>query len=1230
MTIAETPLPLLGQVLGERYRLDGILGEGGMGVVYRAKDLATGRTVALKTIRGLGPTELFRLKHEFRSLVDIVHPNLVRLHDLTVTGGSGFFTMEHVEGVDFVTWVQRGTTADERVGRCRGALAQLAGALGAIHARGKIHRDVKPSNVLVADDGRVTVLDFGLVHDVRSADSAASSEAALGGTIAYMAPEVASGAKLGPSADWYSTGVMLYEALTGRLPFPGSPIESLFQRGRITPTRPTLLVPEIPAELDDLVVALLDPSPERRPGAAAVAACARAGAAVEDAAPAPERPAGEGVLIGRDAELAALDEALAASRVGAAMVVLVEGPSGIGKTSLLERAAAGFEARRNALVLRAVCHPREHVPFKAVDGILDALSRFLARQRSEQASGLLPRHAAVLARVFPVFGRVPAIGAAAAERLPPEPQELRRLAFQALRELLARVADTRAVVLWIDDLQWGDVDGIRLLREVLRPPDAPRVLLIASHRRDDLERTAVHRALVDVLLPVLTSLRELELAPLSQDDSRRLASAVLGSDEHPLLEHVVREAVGVPLLVTELARELAASPRALAGAPPTIEGLLAARLALLGGEASRLLEAVAVAGHPLGERAAALAGEIEGELGGLVGALQDARLVRSVPAGGGPGLTTYHDHVRQAVLARLSPERRAEIHARIATALESSASPDPELLVEHYTEAGQRDAAARCAYAAARNAEHGLAFNRAASLYRRALELGWSETPRWRLRERLGDALINAGHAAAGARQLLEAADGAERDGADSVEVVRMRRRAAEYLLRSYRRDEGLAVMRDVLRRFALPFPTSPRLALATMLVNRARWRLLRRFGRAPRDESAPLWIRERMETCWSAGLGFSIFDIFRASDYQARHALLAWKSGDPAHLARAVSAEAQIMTWEGGEAKRRRARELHAEAAEIARGLDDPRVEAHRMLMSCVSALAEGRHRDVLVAAEKGIEVCRERCRGSSWELASLQNAYTTSLVLKGEFARLWQVLPEMLREADERDDRFAFVMFRIGPVNAAWLATGGPERASAELAAATAEPTTNPWILYQVEYARAQIALYRGAPEAAWPGLCAVGKVLGRSQMLRLMLIRKFYWEIVARTAVALAAAGASPGRVPWLRRATRAIVKVARRDAPGFEPRIDLLRAAIDALSGDPASARLRLECAAAGFERVEEGIGTAAAQHALGGLVGGTAGARLRDEGFAWLAAHGAAEPARLAAVWAPGLADGVAA
>jgi len=479
----------------KRFEIIRRLGAGGMGVVYEARDRQRDVRVALKALRNLDGASLFQFKREYRALQGIQHPNLISLGDLVEEGGSWYFTMDLVRGVDFLRHVRGDTTSpklqptgagsldglavrdpvastgvDET--RLRESLAQLADGLLFLHEAGKLHRDLKPSNVLVDQNGRVVILDLGLVHD--AFDDSQSADNQIVGTVAYMSPEQAAAKRVGPESDWYSVGVMIFQALTGHLPHAGTAIEVLQDKQQLEAPLPSSVAPAVPEDLDLLCHQLLRIDPSRRPTGEEIRQ--RLGPSSKFRPRPPIRAAEGAPFVGRASELRVLDEALRQIDHGRAQTVLILGDSGVGKSALVRRFVDTLGSE--TLVLAGRCYERESVPYRAVDSVIDALSRYLAKLPTENAAALLPRMMPFATQLFPVLLRVDAIARAPRPQLQGDPHEFRRRAFEGLRELFARIADRHRLAIIIDDLQWADADSLRLLDDLLDGPEAPMMLFV--------------------------------------------------------------------------------------------------------------------------------------------------------------------------------------------------------------------------------------------------------------------------------------------------------------------------------------------------------------------------------------------------------------------------------------------------------------------------------------------------------------------------------------------------------------------------------------------------------------------------------------------------------------------------------------------------------------------------------------------------------------------------------
>ncbi|HWT79306.1 MAG TPA: serine/threonine-protein kinase, partial [Candidatus Methylomirabilis sp.] len=255
--------PAPGTLLAGRYELLEVLGKGGMGAVYKARDTELDRLVALKVIRpelADDPKTLQRFKQELILARQITHKNVIRIFDLGTQEGTKFITMEFVEGRDVSHLL-----AERRFKPLEAAhiVRQVSRALEAAHAEGVIHRDLKPQNIMMDNVGRVLVMDFGLARSVEM--SGLTQTGTVLGTPAYMSPEQAKGGVLDERSDLFSLGVIFYELLTSQVPFQADTVwGTLLKRTEGPPPPPTRIVPDLPAALSDVVMKCLAIDPAER------------------------------------------------------------------------------------------------------------------------------------------------------------------------------------------------------------------------------------------------------------------------------------------------------------------------------------------------------------------------------------------------------------------------------------------------------------------------------------------------------------------------------------------------------------------------------------------------------------------------------------------------------------------------------------------------------------------------------------------------------------------------------------------------------------------------------------------------------------------------------------------------------------------------------------------------------------------------------------------------------
>jgi hypothetical protein len=1165
----------------KRFEIVRVIGEGGMGIVYEAFDHDRQMPVALKTLRWVDAQSIFGLKTEFRARADIEHRNLVRLGELHREDGHWFFTMELIHGVSFLEWVSaedntESTTEvfyDER--RLRAALRQLATGLEALHHAGIAHRDLKPSNVMVTPEGRVVLLDFGLIAEMR----AGVSDSTVVGTAAYMSPEQAMSKPPGPASDWYSVGVMLYEALTGRLPIDGAPLEIMMRKQH---RRPPRRIAGAPPDLSQLCVSLLAVEPAERPTGPDVLRML--------AARGEDRPV-ETPFVGRAAEQRVLEQALADVEAGGTVVISLEGESGIGKTKLLRHFLDRVTQQENPpLVLSGRCHERETLPFKGLDGIVDAIARKLAKSDLSEIDLPASAEMSALAQTFPVLLRVPAIARETAP-LPANLLEQRARAFRGLRHLLDALSKTQPLLLTIDDIQWADADSFALLSEILHGPGTPRLLLVVT-RRDGGKPLA---------LPI--SIVKLPLAPLTADEAAELVARTAPEREGECAELIAGTA-GHPMFLRELLRHdlLIRGTR--------LDDAIWARISRMDLSARRILELCAIAGRPLPQSMVAEVLDLDPRRAAKwFGVLRAASLVRTGGNRAADPIEPYHDRVRAAVQARIAPARQRRYHERLAAMLLAGgyAERDPLTVVEHLEAAGRREQAAALARRSVRRAIDQLAFEQVAALCTTALRLEkvMSAEEHRELVLRRAESRALAGRGAEAARDYLDAAADASND-----DRFQHRRAAAEQLLISGHINEGLELLRECMSAVDVVMPSSSYKTRRQLIANMI-WLRIRgtRYSEQPAN-SGSQDAKLRLDLYRTAALVLSLVDAVPGALCQARALRTALQLGDRRRIAYALAYHA-MYSAAAGEGHIKYARRLVSQSRHIAESERDAFLLGWARCGEGVVEYFAGHFElaaDVLIDAETQL---RDFSVGTLPELNHLRLFVMFALRRHGTFDRLRAHYLEYVRDATRRGDRYAGTSFRWAE-NAVWLAADDPARARAELDAASWSPPEQGlhlqhWFLAR---ARAELALYEDDRE---------GMKRAREGLMPFLDTPLAHVEVVrADTALDLTRFAIVERDIASAR---KWLVRLRHEKAPYLRAWTLLLEAAADQLEGRTDDARKHLSdatglCEAAGMQVI-----SALARRRTGELMGGELGTRIVADADAVLHRHGVVNPVRFSRTFA---------
>ncbi|MEY4509893.1 MAG: hypothetical protein RLZZ450_2015 [Pseudomonadota bacterium] len=877
-----------------QYRIVETIGQGGMGIVFRARHLSSERAVALKTVKLPAPRWLDSIRREIQALTRVRHPGVVRIVDHGVHEGRPWYAMDLLEGEtlrqfgrriwspfqphpDVSTAISRTEDAtgassemfEAPLPRARGGedgrtlalypsdgfrrpLAPIEGmdsagagelptilrvmrrvcaSLAFMHGEGFINRDLKPENVMLVN-GQPVIIDFGLTahHPGGSGREELEAQQGVSGTVPYMSPEQIRGELVDARSDLYAIGCVLYELVVGRPPFTGAPRAVMLQHLSATPTAPSARVRDVPPQLEQLILRLLEKRVGKRIGYADEVAAELAELS-RDVSRLPDYPPARSYLyrpgfVGREELVAELVVARDRAMQGTGNIVLLGGESGAGKTRVaLELTRTQKQTMRLVASETAMLATDSETriapsPLHALKPLLRAIADDCHAGGSETTERLLGEHRSVLSVYEPLLAQVPADGLLdVPSSLSPDAS--RKRLFHALTEVLQRFARQRPVLFVIDDLGWVDEVSLAFLANLSADVLASTPLfLLCTYRVEDTPPAV--SALAD-----LPHVRHIQLPRLGEEPVRSMVSDMLAlADPAPdFVEFVTREAEGNPFFVAEYLRAAVTERILYRDQPRTwkVRGSDAARdgkpltLALprsLRALLDQRLRALSTAGQQLTLAAAVLGRDMDVEVLRDVSAMPDQTFVsavdellrRQVLEQTEPGRISFvHDKLREATHQNAQQAAVQKLHARAAEALVktlpegNAAASSWAMLGHHYAEAELRDPAVHYLALAAEHARESSAHSEAMRLYRQAIVhadlLERDEPDLWRTRfgslhEAYGDLLSVLGQYDEG-RHAYDLAF--ERARGEAVVHSRLYRKRAKTFELEHKHDQSLA-----------------------------------------------------------------------------------------------------------------------------------------------------------------------------------------------------------------------------------------------------------------------------------------------------------------------------------------------------------------------------------------------------------------------------------------------------
>jgi hypothetical protein len=778
-------------------------------------------------------------------------------------------------------------------------------------------------------------------------------------------------------------------------------------------------------------------------------------------------------------------------------------------------------------------------------------------------------------------------------------------------------------VVAIDDAQWADADSLALLAELMRPPEAPSLLLVMTARAGTYAPDlGEHTQGATPQAPTLTStlngeVRRIELGPLPLSDANALATELLdraGVTDPQLAEWSARQAGGHPLFIDMMIRQ-AQQDGQRANGNLSVEDALAAIIGQLEDAARVILETVCVAGAPIAREVVAEATGIHGDA--FAKAVSILRVSHMIQTRGTDCIEPYHDRIRAAVLGHLNSPRQAEVHRRLAGALEASQTADPELLLAHWRGAGDVPRAARLAVLAGDRAAEALAFDRAASFYEFAfVNTDAEDGDRRALLVKLGDVRANARRGETAAEAFRKAAE-----GAPALEALDLRRRAAEELLMAGDFDRGTAALHEVLAAVGLRAPRSPLATLFWLFVYGIWLTIIGlRFKERSREHVSPI-ARARVDALFAASRGFAVVDPLLSRCMSGRHLITAFRTGDTTQVMCAAAFEVSNAAIGGG-AVSKRERHLIAIAQRLAEMEASGEGKGYFRMTLGVSLYLRGDWKRGLENLD-GAYTNTEGRRAGRQANAQVFAAWT--LMFLGEYKELARRHARLLADADARGDRYTSVNLRDGYLAVIWLAADEPETARRHIRESIATWSHTRFLLqhWSAMYGETDIELYLGNSQAAYERCARDLPAAEKSLLLKCELLRICTLFTRGRCAVATAHA------LPELRKQrlaeARSMIHRLEREVPLWAAVFAaLLSAAVSNAEGDRLGAVTALRTAMERAEGANMSMHAAAARYELGVLLGTEEGKALVQQAEEAMKAQDVRAPSRLAAMWLPGI------
>jgi ABC-type oligopeptide transport system substrate-binding subunit/tRNA A-37 threonylcarbamoyl transferase component Bud32 len=730
---------MIGKKLQNRYQLQSEIGSGGMGTIYRAHDQILDRDVAVKVLthQNLGEEGKAKLLHEAQAAAKLNHPNIVSIYDAGIQDDTPFIVMELVEG----TSLDR--TPPPTMEEIIHIAEQISAALQHAHQQKIVHRDLKPENVLISREGTVKLMDFGLA---RSIASRMTSEGTIEGTVFFMAPEQALGQATDHRTDFYSLGVILYELISGQLPFTSDdPLQVISQHIYAPVVPPSALNPDIPRKFDELILRLMGKRPADRPANAAAILNALKTMDMGEI----ESRLGEtfspidqivrGRIIGRKTELEEATHIWRKAAAGEGQVLLVSGEPGIGKTRFIQELRTLVEVEGGQVFL-GECYAEGSAPCSPIAQIIRQTLISQPWEELDLPDSYLADFLEIAPDLHHHFSDIPPNPAL-------DPQTKQERMFESMVALCRALSKQQPILLTIEDAHWADSCTLQFLRHIARRSKSVGlpVLIALTYREVELdEDRALNEMLYDLNREHLAT--RIKLLRLSREETHELLNVMFHEEISPnLVKSIYLETEGNPFFIEEVCKSLIEEGKLVQEGgkwqwrkteeleiPQSVRIAIQSRISKLSPEAQDTLRFASIFGREFEYEVLKAVCDYDEDT--LIDALESAEqaqiIVELEPRTNGrpaslPSFAFAHALIPSTLRDSVSGLRRQRLHLRAAIALERIYPDRVEELAprigQHFAEAGNGKKAAEYLLKAGDAARKLYAYQEAIDAYEHAL-----------------------------------------------------------------------------------------------------------------------------------------------------------------------------------------------------------------------------------------------------------------------------------------------------------------------------------------------------------------------------------------------------------------------------------------------------------------------------------------------------------------------------